>query len=203
MGKITFSFAITVLLTVSGSWVTPLRAEVPASEDRVWVKALVHSLRKRDWSVVEQLATRGSSILPDLIPALEDPNPDQREYALLVFSQLGPLAAPAVPPLMAAMDDKTTGWFAYAALGAVGPDATPAWERMSILYLEGRFQGPVAISALAKVDSAKTYALIQRGLSDADAVKRKAISFASQGLNATCGGCGRDLYEDFLIGVEL
>jgi len=62
-------------------------------------------------------------VVPPLIEALGDPDPEVRRYAANAFTILGSISAPAVPKLIELVDDPHMGYTAARALGAIGPPA--------------------------------------------------------------------------------
>jgi HEAT repeat protein len=79
-------------------------------------------------NVVIALASLGKSVVPHATNALQ--NPEMRELAIKVLTQLGPDASDAVGPLVEAIpnSDAETQAQIHFALAAIGPDAAPATD---------------------------------------------------------------------------
>lgn len=86
---------------------------------------------ERMMPIVETLAALGPKAVPGCIRSLENKRP-LRFYALQVLMRIGPDAAPAVPALMATLDDDdaTLRREALFALGSIGPGASGAVEKI-------------------------------------------------------------------------
>ncbi len=81
--------------------------------------------------IVDAFAALGSKAVPGCIRSLQNKRPF-RFYAIQVLIRIGADAAPAVPALMATLDDPdaTLRREALFALGAIGPDAAAATDKI-------------------------------------------------------------------------
>jgi HEAT repeat protein len=81
-------------------------------------------------NVVQALASLGETIVPRAARALEDP--ERRDLALRVLTQMGPKAADAVAPLVDALSGASPEVQAriHLALAAIGPGAAPATDAL-------------------------------------------------------------------------
>ncbi|MBN4002454.1 HEAT repeat domain-containing protein [Nostoc sp. LPT] len=87
-------------------------------------------IRRRSASVLESIGLQAKAVIPNLIRALEDSDPegDVRWYAVIVIGRMGILAKDAIPALIERLKDPYSGIRAYAAfaLGSMGKDAESA-----------------------------------------------------------------------------
>ncbi len=98
---------------------------------RLLMRSLVSVEETWDREVLEAIGRRGLVVLPELVAALDDPDPRKRQFAADFLGSIGPQANAAVPALVrctASTDSKLAG-SAIVALGRMGKDATAAYLR--------------------------------------------------------------------------
>jgi len=73
-----------------------------------------------------------TSVMPELLAMLEDPNPVARASGAHALSRFGEGALPALDPLLAQLDDRDplARTYAAVALGEIGSAATPALPKL-------------------------------------------------------------------------
>ena len=156
--------------------------------------------------IVDALGSLGPKVVPGCIRSLENKRP-LRFYAMQVLIRVGPDAAPAVPALMATLDDSdaTLRREALFVLGAIGPGAAAAAEKVAekladedsdvthaACYALGNM-GPAAqaaLPALAKQMSSgdeflqivSVWASLKINPNDAK-LKEKAVPYLAKGLS--------------------
>ena len=84
--------------------------------------------RSEQQVAAEALSQIGPQAVPELIFALQSPDPKVRRQAADVLARMGPDGKEAVPELTRLLDDEdeATRKMAARALGRIGPDAAPA-----------------------------------------------------------------------------
>lgn len=130
-------------------------------------------LRQRATNAIFHLRNIPERAIPALVAAVEDPDERVRPGAVAVLGKMGPQAAPAVPGLVKAVDNKSVQ--ASHALGRIGPsarDALPALRR-----------------ALADPKTSTTFLLFSS--SDVGASESREITLAETAAEAL-GGLGAE-----------
>ena len=89
------------------------------------VPGLIVALKKDNaayWAclILRNMGPVGKDAVPGLVERLADPRPEVRREAALALAAMGEAAAPAVPTLVAALDDKQMATPATFALGSIG-----------------------------------------------------------------------------------
>jgi HEAT repeat protein len=106
--------------------------------------------------------TSNGRTLSEWIADLKAPAPQSRNAAAYEIAGLGPAAAPAVPALIAALDDElpTVRFPVTVALGEIGPAASEAIPRL-LQVMEEDINDEVAAGAKRAVKRIKPQALSQ------------------------------------------
>lgn len=123
-------------------------------------------------------ASRADGIAGALISLLQHANPDVRVNATWTLGEVG--SKRAVPPLVAAVDDPTTGWMAATALGRLAStEAAPALARA--LGSSSVRTRRAAAWALSRMTPADAIAALEASLRDADP---EVVYWSKQALEA-------------------
>jgi HEAT repeats len=122
----------------------------------------------------EQLA----EAVPALAAALHDPNPLVRLQAISTLAKLGPAAAPAVPALIVALDERVAVRVAFAPQGALGTDGSKLG--LQIIPLINWDPRETAIDTLSKIGPAAGSAVpaLKRLLQEQDSYLRGRVGIA-------------------------
>ena len=124
------------------------------------------------------LASMGAKVVPYLRKVLGGKNDlATRSWALLVLKDLGPVAAPAIPEILAVINDrspragmmKMTAFFALAALGPLGKEAVP-W-----------------IVRYHRINPSSYYIYIADALGNIGDGRKEVVEILTQGLGAKKG----------------